>query len=150
MSQSSVKSERLSLFPNPKLVSGKATFTSELLAVEAGVSAGIVSHARTKLGVSAFKRGARLSEEAIRELGSMPDNQFAQKYDTTPAIVLNLRRFHGIPSHQELSRPPLTDSIEVLLGTMSDARLARQISGYSQYVIGYYRNKLGIPRYRVK
>ena len=88
------------------------------------------------------KKHAEPTSKAFRKLlGTMPDKILAQKFNTTPAYVRDLRSAKKIRSYQDRRRAQIDKS---LLGKIPDKVLARKY-GYSHTAIANFREAMGIP-----
>ena len=150
----------------------RAIFVESAVAVEAhwGVGRGTASNWRVffKVGETPGTRRARESvtpprrpvaprhhawtpeEDAL--LGTVTDREVARRLGVAPVIILNRRKFLGIPrcpapKGEAWTGPRWRPSDDALLGSATDEEVAHRL-GKSRSTISMRRNKLKIPAFR--
>jgi hypothetical protein len=129
--------------------------SDDKLAKKAGVNANTVSGERRRRGISQFRPrrpAIRWTRRMIALLGSDADSSVAALLGLTRATVGRKRRELGIPSvlpppHDKLRAFPWTAAQLRLLGTMTDAEVARRIR-VSAPVVHRQRVRMGICAFK--
>jgi hypothetical protein len=112
--------------------------------------------ARKELGIGeakrSYKRKVTLTKDQVALLGTMSDQQVADKLGLIKSMVTRRRRELGIPPFVKCTRwnPTLnwTPELDSLLGTMPDPQLAKQLN-VRLHVVYKRRTKLQIPGYKI-
>jgi hypothetical protein len=115
-----------------------------------------IKKARKELGIGQAKRSytrrITLSKEDETLLGTMSDQQVANKLSITKGTVARRRRELGIPPFAKYTRwnPTInwTPELDALLGTMPDRQLAKQLN-VRLHVVFKRRTKLQISGYKI-
>jgi hypothetical protein len=143
----------------PEMDAELGTCSDHELSRSWGINRAMVSNRRRRLGIDAFGESFVpefehvWSQQEIKMLGTMPDNQVAKRLGVSTSLVWTKRNSLGIPPFKKEPQPrprpgrikawePSPDLV-LLLGKSSDKEIAK-MAGVSAEVVFYHRKKHGI------
>lgn len=140
----------------PEIISLLGKTTDSDLGRKFNIHPATIRQWRVERGISRYEgkrhyQHIELPDDCLQRLGKIPDEQLANLYGVSPQTIARRRKDKKVSPVVEGGAGRVTNpavvAITYLMGTMSDANLARLYNVNSK-AIYYRRKKLGIPAYK--